>query len=251
MCKEIPTVCDKTSVTFPAIEVCSAILFALFSLTTVAILLQDRLYFEGGVYTFRGGDIPLAGDLINIFEREVPSIDSRPEKQLFWLDLRDDFSAETVISADSLKSVSVEGSQWHGSGAFFTDAKNTMMYSFGGMTMKNTDLLDSVESFNTTSLTWAKVSVSGRAFNGFQGDLRSSATTSTSGLGLNFVTRGFDTVQQPPGLLRFDASDPKDLKWRDETEGVPSLIGATMQYARFGPKGVLIAVGGYISVRSY
>lgn len=78
-----------------------------------------------------------------------------------------------------------------------------------------------------------------------------SATTGSSGLGLSFITGGYDhpsANHTSSGMIRFDASVPSDLNWRNETEGVPNMTRGTMQYARFEAKGVLIAVGGYFEV---
>ncbi|KAL9630730.1 MAG: hypothetical protein Q9164_006270, partial [Protoblastenia rupestris] len=118
----------------------------------------------------------------------------------------------------------------------------------------NTDAVsqNSIETFNTTSKTWGNANVRGGAFNKLARSFSVSANTATSGLGLNLFLGGAEKYgsesQNPRGLITFDASDPKELKWTNETKGAAPLVGATMQYARFGNQGVLIAVGGYKGV---
>ena len=172
---------------------------------------------------------------------------------MYWLDLNVSSTVDSTIPSNSLHSAAAEGSQWHAQGAFFTDANLTTMYSFGGFQEDKTTTavpLDTVEAFNTTLGTWANVTVNGGAFNSLSRTLASSANAASAGLGLSFVTGGSESGEAPPGLIRFDASDPTALAWTNETQGVPRMIGSTMQYARFGNKGVLIAIGGYTDLNS-
>ena len=115
---------------------------------------------------------------------------------------------------------------------------------------------NTVESFNTTSQTWSNVpvmdanhSLSDVTYNPIGAHLSSSATTSTSGLGLGFAVGG-NYTKAPTGMIVLDASNPDSLSWTNETDGVPILSGGEMQYARYGKKGVLIAFGGYNAVCS-
>lgn len=161
------------------------------------------------------------------------------------------FVVDSIIPHNLLHSVQAQGSQWQNAGAFFTDTNLTTMYSFGGFQEDEASKaikLNSVEAFNTTTETWTNASVSGGAYNSLGRNLASAANTATSGLGLSFITGGGDLGGPPAGMIRFDASDPAALKWTNETQGVPQMIGSTMQYARFGNKGVLVAFGGYSDV---
>ena len=113
---------------------------------------------------------------------------------------------------------------------------------------------DTLESFNATTQTWSTVSVidadqnlSNVTYNPIGAHLSSSATTSTSGLGLGFAVGG-NYTEAPSGIIVLDASNPDSLSWTNETDGVPILSGGEMQYARYGKKGVLIAFGGYSAV---
>ena len=115
---------------------------------------------------------------------------------------------------------------------------------------------NALESFNTTSQTWSNVPVmdanhtlSDVTYNPIGAHLSSSATTSTSGLGLGFALGG-NYTESPTGMIVLDASNPDSLSWTNETDGVPILSGGEMQYARYGKKGVLIAFGGYNAVCS-
>ena len=118
------------------------------------------------------------------------------------------------------------------------------------------DSTNTLESFNTTSQTWSNVpvvdadnSVSNVIYNPVGGHLSSSATTSTSGLGLGFAIGG-NYTEMSTGLIVLNASNPDSLSWANETDEVPILSGGEMQYARYGTKGVLIAFGGYSAVCS-
>ena len=182
------------------------------------------------------------------YARHCRDANSRIEPELFWLDLNESFPVDTVISASILQSDRVQGFQWQGQGAFFTDIDLTTIYSFGGFNEWDGQFQNTVETFNTTSQTWANTTIGGGAFNNRDRSFSTSATTATSGLGLSFTSGGFNKAN-PKGMIRFDVSNPTAPKWTNETKDVPPLVGATMQYARFGDQGVLIAVGGYNDVR--
>ena len=118
------------------------------------------------------------------------------------------------------------------------------------------DSTSTLESFNTTSQTWSVVpvvdadnSVSNVTYNPVGGHLSSSATTSTSGLGLGFALGG-NYTELSTGLIVLNASNPDSLSWANKTDEVPILSGGELQYARYGKKGVLIAFGGYSAVCS-
>lgn len=137
------------------------------------------------------------------------------------------------------------GDDWAGLGAMFTDALMTTFYHFDGYGVPNTA---TVPSFNATSQTWQNASVSGGDFNTENMAGVVWATTSTSGLGLSFVT-GANTVPSiPPAMIVFNASNPNNLTWMNTTNGTPDIYSGTMQYTRFGNKGVLIAFGGWTNV---
>ncbi|KAG8530384.1 uncharacterized protein KY384_004886 [Bacidia gigantensis] len=156
------------------------------------------------------------------------------ERYLYWLNLNASFVVDGLISQDILHPTEVPGAQGSGEGTFFTDADSTTMYSFGGVRgPNNTDCTNTVGSYNATSQTWANMSVSGGNFNGLDRTFTGSATTSTAGLGLSFVTGGLDDTPGPKGM------------------NVPPLVGATMQYVRLGSSYVLIAVGGYLNQGDY
>ena len=176
-------------------------------------------------------------------------IDVRTERELYWLDLNSSFPVDTIIPANTLHSTPVPGAQWQGQGAFFTDANLTTMYSFAGFGQpEKVSLRDTVETFNTSSQTWGDASISGGANDSLARLFHSSATTATSGLGLNFIIGVLNDTPEPQAIIQFDASEPDSLHWTTETQNVPYTAAATMQYARFGSKGVLIVVGGFVDV---
>ena len=74
------------------------------------------------------------------------------------------------------------------------------------------------------------------------------ATTQTSGLGLGFFAGG-GTSFHVGGMVTFNGShteETQSLSWTNQTSGVPYFWGQTTEYARFGDKGVLVSVGGYL-----
>lgn len=163
---------------------------------------------------------------------------------MYWLDLNTSFSLDGGISPNVLQSMTVPGDDWQGVGALFTDPLMTTFYHFDGHAAPNNS---TVPSFNATTQTWKNASVSGGSLNFIDRGESLSATTSTSGLGLSFIT-GSSEKDSLPGMIVFNASDPDNLNWTNKTHGTPHLDLGTMQYARFGKKGVLIAFGGYIDV---
>lgn len=191
------------------------------------------------------------------FALSQPNRLSFADKLIYWLNLNASFAVDTVIPQNTLQSEQSEGSQWQSTGAFFIDPSLTTIYSYGGFNQLDTFERNSVYSYDTESQTWANVTVEGGSFNRL-GRIWSSSTTSvSSSLGLGFITGGFErfvtrntmaAVDDPPGMIQFDASDPTTLKWTNVTENVPPMVGASMQFARFGNKGVLIVVGGYSHV---
>ena len=164
---------------------------------------------------------------------------------MYWLDLNTSFSLDGVISPNVLQSMTPPGDDWQGGGAMFTDPLMTTFYHFDGYVTPNNA---TVPSFNATTQTWKNASVSGGSFNTVDKGGAVSATTSTSGLGLSFITGDNHGPDVPPAMIVFDASDPNNLTWTNKTHGTPHLDLGTMQYARFGNKGVLIAFGGYTDV---
>ncbi len=163
---------------------------------------------------------------------------------MYWLDLNISFPLDVTISPNVLQSMTAPGDDWRGVGAMFTDPLMTTFYHFDGYAAPNNS---TVPSFNATTQTWENASVSGGSFNTVDRGEALWATTSTSGLGLSFITGGSEK-DVPPGMIVFDASDPNNLTWTNKTHGTPHLDLGTMQYARFGNKGVLIAFGGYTDV---
>ena len=145
----------------------------------------------------------------------------------------------------------MQGPQWQGLGAFFTDANMTSLYRFAGFSGRDTEFTNTVDILNITSHSWVNSSVSGGSFQNFDTSWSASATTATSGLGLAFITGGLNGLPNSEDMISFDASDTKILKRTDETISAPIGLGATMQYARIGTKGVLIAVGGIQDVRDF
>ena len=120
----------------------------------------------------------------------------------------------------------------------FTDSLMTTLYRFHSYGSPG---FSTAPWFNATTQTWGIASI-GDPIDVVEEGGGLWASTSTSGLGLSFITGG--TGLGPlSGMIVFDASDPNNLAWTNKTLGKPTFYG-TMQYARFGNKGVLIVFGG-------
>ena len=166
---------------------------------------------------------------------------------LYWLDLNASVMVDTVISQSQLHASAVPWSRWQFLGGLFTDANLTTLYSFAS----DTEAQGSISEFKPNSGLWTNVSMGGGVTDSMSEGI--SVTTATSGLGLGFITGGYNNPEgtsASSGMIRFDASVPDALNWRNETEGAPILIRGVMEYARFGSKGIIIAVGGYHEVSS-
>ena len=166
---------------------------------------------------------------------------------LYWIDLNASFPVGGLISSDLYRSVSVPDGQWANMGAFWTDKDLTVLYSIGGdggtVTPPPTNKLP---SYNATSQSWTNVSVQGGDFAGLTRNFASSATASTGGQSLGFLTGGADAVT-PTGMVSFDASNVSSPQWRNESYA-PGMVSTAMSYVRFGKQGVLVAVGGATDV---
>lgn len=180
--------------------------------------------------------------------------DDEPEQQLFRVDLSSSFPVNGLLPAGSVeKSLAPSSSNWKGTGAFFVDSTNTLLYTYGGF-LQDYDAQSSMAMYNTTARNWTDVTVAGGKLN--QGDRVESMYTSSFGtdLGLSFIQGGFATniagfATNLTGMITFNSSDPSNLSWTNSTESsnTPATMGAQMQFVRYGRSGVLIAFGGFIA----
>ena len=168
---------------------------------------------------------------------------------LFYLDLDTSFPVEVLLSSDFLHNVSVLAtttpdiinqtkSIW--AGALL--ATNSSLYVYGGVG-PNTSAL---AAYNAATSSWEQVTISG-ADNGIGGGLYSQSVSDPIS-GLSFVTGGTSGVQ---GMLTFNPSNPRDLKWTPHTErngtktvSMPNAFGGGLVYLPVGKAGVLIMFGG-------
>jgi len=73
------------------------------------------------------------------------------EQKLYWLDLNTFFLVDTAIPSNVLRSIAAPAdSQWTGTGAFFTSADQTGLYSFGGF-FHDDSRQDSTWLFNSST----------------------------------------------------------------------------------------------------
>ncbi|KAH8880606.1 hypothetical protein GQ53DRAFT_833202 [Thozetella sp. PMI_491] len=203
-------------------------------------LVNDQLYFMSGNYSivaFNGQQIlPTASlyslNLTNNFpvERSIPqgvfsngSIDS----------------TVTVAYQDSLRvnTGDSNGALWH---------INDTLYVFGGG-FETSSATDKVSAYDTKSNSWKDVTVSGGKFN--FGHRTSAQYVSVPDSGLGFIYGGVSPYMG--GMIRFDASDPDNLSWTNETLGsgahgkeMPNLESGALVYIPAGKEGMLVSFGG-------
>ncbi|KAI9720172.1 MAG: hypothetical protein M1812_002990 [Candelaria pacifica] len=189
-------------------------------------IVDDRLYFMGGEYTFQGG------------------VQNSTVQRLYWLDLTKGFPVDGLISSNLLISrQALDNSPWDSRGNFFVDPNSTTLYNFARRENDHSTQ-SSVIAFNATSSQWSEVKVLGDRINYDNLDVTATARTVVSGQGLNFVNSGNDGPAK--GLVKFDTSVPDHVFWTNETgKNFPSTQNGAMEYLRAGKAGTLITFGGY------
>lgn len=220
-------------------------------------LVDESLYFMGGIYTIQGEWTFEHRKNSRLPTERLPqrAADIGPEQELFRVDLSSSFPVNGLLPAGSVqKSLAPSSSNWKGTGAFFVDSTNTLLYTYGGFP-HDYDAQSSMAMYNTTSQNWTDVTVAGGKLN--QGDRGESMFTSSLGtdLGLSFLQGGYtdtDTggvATNLTGMITFNSSDPRNPSWTNSTESsnTPATMGAQMQFVRYGRSGVLIAFGGFIA----
>ncbi len=164
------------------------------------------------------------------------------EPQLYSIPLNNSFPVDGPIPPNSYYQVS-SPQQWGAQGAFFQNADENLLYSFAGFSNDKQSPTNVLNTYNITSSEWSKVSVSGGDFNYHTRGSTSHATSKGSDGALGFVSGGWNDLG---GMVRFDATDPANPKWRNETDNTPPLtLEGRMEFIRLGPKGSLINLGGY------
>ncbi|KAK6442515.1 hypothetical protein LTR95_001255 [Oleoguttula sp. CCFEE 5521] len=203
-------------------------------LGAVSTLIQDRLYFLQGYYSF----VTLNGQSIE------------PTSSLYSVKVDDTFPIERSIPSSLVTSTDI-GSAVH---VTETDPFNASvpiwssgdtLYVFGGPSSPTNVL----PSYNVTSQTWKDVQVEGGSFN--FGNHSYSQAVSTPESGLSFYSGGL-APYTGPSMIRFDASNPAKLSWTNESLGqgsygveVPNLVDGTIVYVPAGKAGLLVSFGGY------
>ena len=174
---------------------------------------------------------------------------------LYSLKLNGDFPVEQSISQSSLTTNSISSditvaydyakniNNGDADGAVW--AIDDTLYVFGGYFETPTN---TISAYNTTTGEWKDVSVSGGDFNFGRRTSALTATVPDSSLG--FILGG-NTPYMGASMLRFNASDPENLSWTNETlnDGssgvdVPNLLAGAMLYIPASTEGMLIAFGG-------
>ncbi|KAJ5895351.1 hypothetical protein N7495_007042 [Penicillium taxi] len=201
-------------------------------------LVEDRLYFMGGNYSVISYD----GQVIE------------PAASLYSIGLNSQFPVERSIpqavlnnhTITSKKSVAYENalrtSGGDANGAIWSI--DDSIYVFGGGFKTPNDKLS---VYNVSTDKWKDVTVAGGNFN--FGNRTSVQFASAPDSGLGFIYGG--SAPYMSGMIRFNATDPDNLSWTNETLGngsygtqVPNLNAGAMVYIPAGKEGMLISFGG-------
>lgn len=187
--------------------------------------------------------------------------DTNADDNLFYFDLsgNTNIQAESIISSSSLNQISVpfdttstlENQTHNQGGALFTTLDS--FYVFAGLGDGSTTENNVLAMYNTTSSQWSSHSVSGGNYNKLNRLFPGAASVPSTGL--SFFSGGSNSgvfqPGQPTGMLRFDASSPDALSWRNETAtsgsgvAVPARVAGNMVYVPMGEQGVVLLWGGY------
>lgn len=208
----------------------------------------DRCYIEGALTTLLDNRLYFVQGNYSIVTYDGQS--TEPSATLYYLDLDDDYPVERNIPESSLNSIPITSnisaaykmSQKPSQHGALWQANDTLYFLGGGY-----DGTDEISSYNVSSGEWANVQVKGGNFN--KGNRTSAQSVSIRESGLSFIMGGNNPYIN--GMLRFDASDPNNLSWTNETLNngsygveVPNLNAAYMVYIPASTEGMLIAFGG-------
>lgn len=205
-------------------------------------MIRDQVFFTGANYSKVASNA--LGD----------ETDIRTSASIVSLDLNGQLPVENRITAGLVRNVSIpvenavaysnalqsRGALWHTDDTIYSIGED-----YGVATNK-------LSAFDISTGTFKEVTASGGKFN--FGPRNGAQFVSVPEQKLGFLAGGFyfdKSSWTTGGLLRFDASDPDNLSWTNETLGdgsfgaeVPNLNSGAMVYVPAGEKGVLIAFGG-------
>ncbi len=208
----------------------------------VVMVAADTLYFTGGKYTFRGGDTDSIGILCARWRCSWYLLTVVEEQRLYSIPLNNSFPVDGPLPSNNYVQT-YSPKQWGAQGAFFQNADETMLYSFGGYIDAKQPPHNALNAYNISSGEWSNITVSGGNYNYDPRGASSHSISTGSSEALGFVTGGWDDLG---GMIRFNASDPANPQWRNETNNNPPLsLEGGMEFIRLGPRGSLINFGGY------
>ncbi|KAH9826291.1 Host cell factor [Teratosphaeria destructans] len=210
----------------------------------LSALVGNQLYFMGGNYSFvtAGGGQSIGA-----------------KQELYWLDVNDRYPVERSIPSGALNNATIDASTANAfeiaelgdpdkigaHGALWQT--NDTLYVYGTTGAAN----DELSAYNTTTGAWSTVKVAGGPLNVGNRNSATFASDPYSGLGFILGGNGSNT-KNVGGMVRFDASDPKNLSWTNETLGngsygldVPNYyFEGQMLYVPAGDEGILVVFGG-------
>ena len=99
-----------------------------------------------------------------------------------------------------------------------------------------------VQAYNIKEDTWQSVNVQGEALNHHDRYWSMHASSFEGGGKLSWMAGGIDNLT---GMVTFDATNPTQPSWKNETANIPYFRDAATQYVRFGDAGIIVSVGGF------
>ncbi|KAJ5668849.1 hypothetical protein N7462_009919 [Penicillium macrosclerotiorum] len=198
-------------------------------------IVDDRLYFFQGNYstvTYDGQSIDLSSTLYYLKLDDNYLVEANiPQASLN----KETISSNITVAYKMTERTEQKGALWK------TD--DTLFFLGGGYHQG----VNEITSFNVSSETWKNVQVKGGDFN--MGNRTTAQTVSVPDAGLSFIMGGNDPYIN--GMIRFDASNPDNISWTNETldngsygVDVPNLNAGYMVYIPASTEGMLIAFGG-------
>ncbi|KAI8944594.1 hypothetical protein F4801DRAFT_585271 [Xylaria longipes] len=203
-------------------------------------IVDDRLFFCSGNYTFDDDGLPL---------HTTPYI--------YWMYLNDTIDVSGPLDMALLGSADLPSESLHGgknpdpggfSGTFFYD--HTTLYPYAGLVGPEADGINNqLWAFNSSNNMWNLVPVEGGKIS--FGSNSEGVYASDPQTGRSFYTGGWTLAYNSTGngTVKFRSSTDENPNWDFQTfyTGIqgPNILKGAMVYVRKGQAGVLIAFGGY------
>ncbi|TGJ83454.1 hypothetical protein E0Z10_g5283 [Xylaria hypoxylon] len=208
---------------------------------SVAAIVDDRLFFCSGNYTFDDDGQP-----------------RHTTASIFWIYLNETLDVTGPLDMALLGSAGLPDESLNGgknpdpggfAGTFFYD--HTTIYPYAGLVGPEADGVNNNElyAFNSSDNSWKQVQVEGGKIS--FGENSEGVYASDPRTGTSFYTGGWVTAYNGTynGTVKFRSSNSGTPYWSFETAVAgmqgPNILKGSMVYVRKGQAGILIAFGGY------